>query len=149
MSEEGDDRTVAAGAEPTYEGEEKAATPERQAAELSEKNVEFENSLTFDSHGWRHSSDFPAELKAMWDRLLGRGVSIAERVNMNMHNGVAALELDNREEAVIKAFRALDVDDTGNLHSKNLQALVTLDEPDTNAGQVSSDCSSPPKVLAD
>ena len=72
----------------------------------------------------------------MWHRLCGRGQSVAERMNIDMHKGAAALECDGRDGALIQAFRALDVDRKGSLEPNALRALVALDEPYCNEFQV-------------
>lgn len=130
-----------ANAEPCYEGEEQAATP--PAGTLSEPlapadpSGAVESSLTFKAHEIEEQNvSFSTELEVMWQRLSGRGQSVAERMNMDMHKGAEALECESRDGALIQAFRALDVDNTGSLGVNALRALVTLDEPDANAKQV-------------
>lgn len=136
----------AAIAEPCYEGEEKAATPPSTFSEplpATDPSAAVQSSLTFKAHEAAdldlvkvEDESCSTEMEIMWQRLCGRGQSVAERMNLNMHKGAAALECNSRDGALIQAFRALDVHRKGSLEVNALRALVALDEPNANASQV-------------
>lgn len=69
----------------------------------------------------------------MLSRLENRGVYVAESTNMSLHD---CKEFEDREDALIKAFHALDVDGTERLAVKQLRGLVCLDSPEVNQQQV-------------
>jgi hypothetical protein len=129
---------------PCYDEEESTATP-RAAGSLSESATAVDAVATFDTACGSiklkaleaGGQDQSTPLEVMWQRLVGRGQTVAERMNIDMHKGAAALECHTREEGLIRAFRALDIHSTGSLGANALRALVTLDDPKENAKQVS------------
>lgn len=141
-----DDVGVSNTSEPCYEGEEtvRDGTP----ADVDSSSVRGASAgvaaAVMDTvvSGEQDSGDQTdcTALELMWQRLSGRGQSVAERMNINVHKGATAVECENRDEALIQAFRALDVHKEDILGPNSMKALVTLDNPSSNAIEVLCCC---------
>jgi hypothetical protein len=105
------------------------------AVEIAKPSASVDSSTKFKAQG-AGGQDQSTQLEVMWQRLAGRGQSVAERMNIDMHKGAVALECHTREESLIRAFRALDIHNTGSLGANAMRALVVLDDPEENAKQV-------------
>lgn len=125
--------------EPVYEGEARTSTP-RCGHEQEEPAPEPHGTVkTTTSQPATPTVDVgvtPTE--SMLARLESRGVHVAEMLSLNMHNPRKAVDCDDRDEAVIKAFRALDVDGSHSLSEQHLRGLVPLNSLDGNKEQVPS-----------
>lgn len=86
----------------------------------------------------KHSGQDIAPIKAMLYRLEHRGVHVAESMQLNLHEDQSMVD---REDALIKAFNALDVDGAERLSTQQLRGLVCLDSQEVNQQQVSDDVS--------
>eukprot|EP00892_Ulva_mutabilis_P003277 jgi/Ulvmu1/1320/UM011_0048.1 len=122
--------------EPVYEGEHKASTP-NCTADPDEQGVEPESVMQPDSslaHARREQS-YTTPTHLMLARLASRGVHVAESLSLEMSDPEQVIECENRDEALIKAFHALDLNGARQLSSAQLRGIVSLESPDVNRQQ--------------
>lgn len=120
--------------EPVYEGEDRAQTPSSappQEARTAEPSSTLEPAPCLS--GPPGTAPDIAPIKAMLNRLEKRGVHVTESMNLSVHD---LQEFEDREEALIKAFHALDIDGRQCLSMQQLRGLVCLDSPQVNQHQV-------------
>lgn len=117
-----------------YEGEDRAQTP---SSAPPEEAPTAEISLTLKPEPCLSSPSGTAPgiapIKAMFNRLELRGVHVTESMNVSVHD---LQESDDRDEALIKAFHALDTDGRQCLSMQQLRGVVCLDSPEVNQHQV-------------
>lgn len=75
-------------------------------------------------------------MESMLTRLERRGIHVAENLDLDMSDPLNAVECEDRDDAVIKAFHALDADGARVLSTQQLRGLVALHTPEINKQQV-------------